>query len=517
MGVVLRAEDEVLRRPVALKVMRPELAARPEARERFLREARAAAALAHEHVVPVYHVGEEGGTPFLVMPLLEGESLAARLRREGRLPVAEVLRIGREAAEGLAAAHERGLVHRDVKPGNLWLEGEPGKVKVLDFGLVWRVQEGVPLTQAGAVLGTPAYMAPEQVRGGAVDGRCDLFSLGVVLYETATGELPFQGEDALALLASLAADEPVPPCQLRPELPPALAALIVHLLAKRPADRPVSARAVADALRSLGTGTAPLPASAGEGSGVPTPAAADRVRRRGWWVAAVVGLLGLTGAVAVALYLSRPHGPAGAPEGPPPAAPPPLKGFIDVQIHEDGNPRRQNLRLNNFGALPLKPGDSFCIEAELNRPAYLYVLWIDPDGEVGPVYPWRPGHWEARPTQEQPVRRLRRPQALNKYYEIPKGTPGMETLVLLARATPLSPEVDLRAELGRLPRQTGRDLRAMVWFEDGAVVRDEPGRMPRFDEKDQDDPVLATQERIRARLGRHFTYTRAVSFANQGR
>jgi serine/threonine protein kinase len=126
MGVVYRAWDEVLQRHVAVKVMRPEVAARPEARERFLREARSAARLNHPHVIAIHHVGEEGGVPFLVMPLLEGESLAARLEREEVLPPAEVVRIGREAAEGLAAAHEKGVVHRDVKPANLWLEAPSG-------------------------------------------------------------------------------------------------------------------------------------------------------------------------------------------------------------------------------------------------------------------------------------------------------------------------------------------------------------------------------------------------------
>src|SRR5262249_27230438 len=138
MGVVLRADDPALERSVAVKVMRPEAAALPGARERFLREARAAAQLVHPNVVPVYHVGEEADVPCLVMPLLEGESLAARLRRERRLPLAEAARIVREAALGLAAAHEKGLIHRDVKPANLWLEGRQATAMVLDFGLARR-------------------------------------------------------------------------------------------------------------------------------------------------------------------------------------------------------------------------------------------------------------------------------------------------------------------------------------------------------------------------------------------
>src|SRR5262245_42026123 len=169
MGEVYLAVDAVLGRRVAVKVMRPDIAARPGFRDKFLREARAAAALQHDHVVPIYHVGEDGGVPFIAMPLLQGESLEDRLGREGRLPAAEVARVGREVAEGLAAAHAAGLVHRDVKPANLWLEAPGGRVKVLDFGLARPVEAG-GLTQSGAVLGTPQYMAPEQGDGRPVDG-----------------------------------------------------------------------------------------------------------------------------------------------------------------------------------------------------------------------------------------------------------------------------------------------------------------------------------------------------------
>jgi tRNA A-37 threonylcarbamoyl transferase component Bud32 len=149
MGVVFLAEDVTLRRRVAVKAMRPALAASATARQRFLREAQLTAALSHDHVVAIYQVGEENGVPFLAMPLLQGETLEARLKREGRLPVAEVLRIGREVAEGLAAAHERGLIHRDVKPANLWLERSRGRVKVLDFGLARSCDGDAHLTQTG--------------------------------------------------------------------------------------------------------------------------------------------------------------------------------------------------------------------------------------------------------------------------------------------------------------------------------------------------------------------------------
>jgi hypothetical protein len=210
----------------------------------------------------------------------------------------------------------------------------------------------------------------------------------------------------------------------------------------------------------------------------------------------------------------------------PPADPKPtgiaeeLKGDLDVLIWEKGNRRRQDIHLGEPGALPLKPGDQFYLTAELNRPAYLYVLWIDTEGKVDPVYPWKPGHWEDRPERDEPVKQLRRPEALDEYYEVPRGKPGMETLVLLARDAPLERDADLRALLGELPEQREDELRAAVWFENGRVVtNDRPhrGGGERWKTKQSDDPVLRTQQRIREKLMPLFRYTRAVSFANQGR
>jgi serine/threonine protein kinase len=300
MGVVFRAEDPQLRRLVALKVARPALAAGAAARRRLLREARAAAAFTHDHVVPVYQVGEEGGVPFLALPLLAGESLEARLRREGRLPVADVLRIGREVAAGLAAAHERGLVHRDVKPANLWLEALPGqgdgsapawRVKILDFGLAHAIDGDAGLSDSVVVAGTPAYMAPEQARGEALDGRCDLFGLGCVLYRSCTGRVAFGGSNALAVLRAVEVEQPRPPAALNPEVPPGLSDLIGRLLAKRAADRPQGAREVVEALGVL------------ERAWAARPPARARRRLPSRRFLAAAGLLAL--ALLVALFVPR--------------------------------------------------------------------------------------------------------------------------------------------------------------------------------------------------------------------
>jgi hypothetical protein len=251
MGVVFRAEDPELRRPVALKVMRPHLAASSAARQRVLREARAAAAVKHPHIVTLYHVGEDGGTPFLAMEYLEGESLEARLTREGYPPLSEALRIGREIAQGLAAAHERGLIHRDVKPANVWLEAPEGHVKLLDFGLARVTAESAHLTPTGTILGTPAYMAPEQADGSEVDVRADLFSLGCILYRLVTGQPPFPGKRPIEVVFALANVVPRAPRELIESLPVALSDLIVRLLAKDPRERPESARRVIDKLEEL--------------------------------------------------------------------------------------------------------------------------------------------------------------------------------------------------------------------------------------------------------------------------
>ncbi len=253
MGLVYEAEDTRLKRHVALKVMLPQHAANDQARRRFLREAQAQAALEHDHVVAIHAADEDQGVPYIAMPLLRGETLADCLGREGRLELAEVLRIGRETAEGLAAAHERGLIHRDIKPSNLWLEGRKRRVKILDFGLARAAQivEDAQLTGTGVALGTPAYMSPEQALGEPVDTRSDLFSLGSVLYQLTTGSLPFQGKSITALLAALATRTPAPPRTLNAGLPSELDELIMRLLARSAADRPESAAAVAGALAAL--------------------------------------------------------------------------------------------------------------------------------------------------------------------------------------------------------------------------------------------------------------------------
>jgi serine/threonine protein kinase len=262
MGVVFLAEDPHLKRSVAVKAMLPEVARKAMARERFLREARAAAALEHDHIVPIYHVGEERGVPFLVMPFLKGASLEdfARLRRGepgasvtgGGLTVGQILKVGREIATGLAAAQEAGLIHRDIKPANIWLDaGTGGRVRILDFGLARATSDDANLTSPGLIVGTPSYMAPEQAQGRPVDGRADLFSLGCVLYKLCTGQVPFRGKDVVSTLLLTATKEPEPIEASNQDAPPALCDLVRRLMAKNPQDRPRSAQSVAEEIAAI--------------------------------------------------------------------------------------------------------------------------------------------------------------------------------------------------------------------------------------------------------------------------
>ena len=543
MGIVFEAEDSRLGRRVAVKVMKPDAARNEEGRRRFLRKARAAAAVEHDHVVPIHHVDEDGGTPYLVMPLLRGESLDARLRKRPRLPAAEAVRIAREAAEGLEAAHAAGLVHRDVKPSNLWLEETPHgeRVKVLDFGLARPMEVEEELTGYGAFLGTAGYTSPEQARGEALDGRADLFSLGCVLYRMLTGQPPFQGKTLSAVVRQVETHNPPSPHEMDSSVPAELSDLTMRLLSKAPSGRPASAREAAEALRVIeGSLLTAAPAAVATGKaakadGAEASTTADkarptkRLRRRSVLTCAVS--ITLTFCLLVAAGISLVNYNQGGKYRPPPfiASPPPhdtitpppkpsaWKGYIDVVIFDPTDPKRQNVHLGDPDVLPLKPGDRITVEAQLDQPGYCYILWIDADGSVDPVYPWKPGHWDERPAEEQPV--LRPPDRSATIHE---SVPGMETLVLLVRDAPLPRDVDLRKELGPIRPQVQQTLYATVWFENGEVVKGEPGRSAAgWDEAKVDDPVRATQEQIRSRLGpgkdKLFQYTRAVSFADRGK
>lgn len=341
-GAVWEAIDEKLRRRVAIKVLAPELAATAAARQRFIHEARAMAAVSHEHVVRVYAV-EDQPTPFLAMEYVDGRTLQARLDAEGPLGTAEVVRIAREIAAALAAAHDIGLIHRDVKPANVILErGPTERVKLTDFGLA-RATDDTGMTRTGTVVGTPMYMSPEQALGEQFDHRADLFSLGSVMYAMVCGRPPFAAPSTIAVIRRVLDESPEPISILRPDTPRWLTELIARLHCKRPADRVPSARdlerllarAEADPADPAAPAGASAPAGPASGSDGPprerSPAVGEPAAQRFTGRAAAAVALVFAAGIAAAAWLGggrlTPPGPPRVAVTPPArsaSAPPPL-------------------------------------------------------------------------------------------------------------------------------------------------------------------------------------------------
>src|SRR5512132_3841349 len=310
MGEVYKARDTRLERTVAVKVLPSHLSASPESRQRFEREARTISQLSHPHICALHDVGREGETEYLVMELLEGETLADRLLR-GPLPLEQTLRYGIEIADALDRAHRSGIVHRDLKPGNVMLT--KSGVKLLDFGLAkLRVAgatatsgltslptvtpESQPLTSRGTILGTFQYMAPEQLEGSEADARSDIFALGAVLYEMATGQKAFQGKSQASLIGSILKDEPPAVSSLAPMTPPALDRVIKTCLAKDAENRFQTAHDVKLQLQWIAEG--------GSQAGVPAPVVARRKNREllAW---SLFALSTLAAAALAAGYIRR--------------------------------------------------------------------------------------------------------------------------------------------------------------------------------------------------------------------
>ena len=262
MGVVLLARDLQLERPVAIKVLPRERAADATHRQRFLREARTAAKLSHPNIVPTLHADEAGAFAYFTMPYIDGETLADHVRSRGRPAAREALRLLREVAWALAYAHAHGVVHRDIKPENILVERATGRVLVTDFGIAFEAQAS-RLTGDDHMVGTAAFMSPEQILGRALDGRSDLYSLGVVGYWLLAGQHPFEGAAAPAVLVKHATEPAAPLRTLAPEAPAGLAAAIDRCLAKEPDERWPSGEAFAEALTAAGDELAGVPARAG--------------------------------------------------------------------------------------------------------------------------------------------------------------------------------------------------------------------------------------------------------------
>jgi tRNA A-37 threonylcarbamoyl transferase component Bud32 len=355
MSSVYRAHDRVLDRRVALKVLHPQLSTEREYVDRFLREARTVASLSHPNVVTVIDRGEHAGRQFIVFEYIDGENLKRLIERGGPAPVERALELAIQIARGLSAAHEKGLVHRDVKPQNVLLNGN-GQAKVTDFGIARSIDVKQGMTQTGTVLGTSDYIAPEQAQGRRVDEQTDVYSLGVVLYELLTGEVPFAGENFVAVAMRHINEPPPSVLERRPEVPLRVAEAVDRALAKEPGDRFPTMAAFGRELQACleevragesGAPTMVIPGAAPSASVPPRvraprpeePAAPPRPRRRIPTALLVVPAVLVALAVALALVLTRNDGGGGGGGG------------------TAGAGTSQAVALSGVGALDPPPGD----------------------------------------------------------------------------------------------------------------------------------------------------------------
>jgi eukaryotic-like serine/threonine-protein kinase len=334
MARVFRGTDRVLGRTVAIKVLSPQFAGDDQFVTRFRREAQAAAALNHPNIVSVYDTGSQGDVHFIVMEYVEGRTLRDAIRGDGPLMPERAAEIGQAVARALASAHEAGLVHRDIKPGNIMLTRD-GEVKVMDFGIA-RTSTGDTLTQTAAILGTASYLSPEQAQGMTVDARSDIYSLGCVLYEMLTGRPPFSGDSPVSIAYKHVKEDPVPPRRLNADVPPSMDAVVMKTMAKNPANRYQTAEELREDLERAGRGMPTLatpvlpgdatevvtgPVGAGETAvmtGMPPEEQEGPGRRRGWLVALVVllalALLGVAAFFLVRSLLPEPTGQVTVPD-----------------------------------------------------------------------------------------------------------------------------------------------------------------------------------------------------------
>lgn len=525
MGTVYKAFDPTLGRVVALKVphIDPEHPRFEELAEQFVQEARLAAAVDHPNVCAVYDAGRHEGTPFVVMAFVEGSTLSARLKAHQRFDDLAAADLVRRVAEGLHAAHQRKIVHRDIKPGNILLRSSDGQPILTDFGLARVAQEGAFVTRPGVIAGTVAYMAPEQAAGdaGRIGPATDVYGLGAVLYQMVTGRLPFDGDVPVMLARIQRADAPAP-SQVRPDLDPALDAIIRRAMARDPADRYRDAGELAATLRAIGSPADSAPTASYRQA--PTTRDSRRTRKR-VWIAASLALLLTAGAGFGWNAFFR----TTAANGP---AVPPLDGELVVRVWTDPNAVEPNPRPKlgvavddkSREALPVRNIDTVHLEVRLNRPAYAYVLWFP--GEGGPPQPLFP--WNPHPTQgfrsspeQRKVTEVHSPARPDQGWGV-TGPSGLETAVLLARDTPLGAAelAELEAAIGTLPATPlGSDLRECAWLwrergnPDGWTNRGTLRGIDTSASRDfADEPVFALLKRMQPK----FDLVKAVRFAHVG-
>jgi serine/threonine protein kinase len=589
MGTVYKALHTRLEKVVAVKVLPADRLKDASALARFEREMKAIGKIDHPHLVRALDAGEAGGTHYLVMEHVAGIDLAELLKRTGPLPVTTACELIRQAALGLEAAHGRGMVHRDVKPGNLMLAAQefgPPVVKVLDLGLALlsgTQADAGALTSTGHIMGTIDYMAPEQANDShAVDIRADVYSLGATLYALLTGGSIFHGRSQKTFMQKLAAlaTESAPPIRdRRSDVPAALAAIVHRMLARNPDERFATPAEVAAALAPFAAGAdlatllhaapvelgtvswdsrkllAPDTAENSPQCAVSTQkdvsirtrrASAASIRRIGLLAAGVLLVLVAAGLLIAYWPPGRPavnQGPGAPPANDPNASPPsilpsdsgadilPSRGDLDILIYESareakadqfmaGNLSRQNLRLHHAGALPLTPRDWIRIEATLDQPAYLYVIWIDTAGIATPLFPWPDSDWKRHPDREAARKALSIPSETG-IAPLSEGPAGVETVLLLARARPLD-SAEYAALPDRFPKQARQSVASRqphfaVWLENGErEVEKTRGAIRPQIVAQVDDPEVQARELMK-NVKHLFPYSRAVLFGNTGK
>jgi serine/threonine protein kinase len=508
------------RRLVAIKMIRTGANPGPEQLARFRAEAEALARLQHPHIVQIYTVGEHAGQPFLVMEYVEGGSLYGKLNRKPQ-PIASAAQLVEVLARAVHAAHVKQIIHRDLKPANVLLapasDGGPwntayGLPKVADFGLARLADAGLVQSVEGAVIGTPSYMAPEQAGGRSreIGPATDIYALGTILYELLTGRPPFQGESVLAVMAQVCNVPPAPVRLSRPDVPEALEKICLRCLEKAPAARYATALALADDLRRF----------TAEPITKPRKRRVNGTRRRRLAAAGAL-LLGLALITTLLWFRHSSGGPE--PEKSPLKAE--IEGLVwasqlaDSDHFIPGDPHRQRRLIQDV--VPLTLRDWVRFEVRTNRPAFLYLIWIDTEGRATPLYPWVEYDWQQRPECEESRDRLSEPQKDDGMTRLTAGPPGIETLLLLARDAPLSAEDHAALiEMFRKPqlRRPLADLHIALWLENGERTTDDRERGPPALHlaESSADPELQVKSLTR-QLRSMFAYSRALCFGNEGK
>jgi serine/threonine protein kinase len=500
MGEVYRARHVRLGKEFALKVLLPRWAGREEVLARFVREVRAAGRVEHPNLVAAVYAGEADGTPYLVMELLRGEDLAARVCRSGPLPVREACEAVRQAALGLQAAHETGLVHRDVKPGNLF-RTRTGLVKVLDLGLAALRDGGGPagLTEADAYIGTPDYSAPEQILDSrSADARADVYALGCTLFHLLAGRPPFGDRHHTTLATKRQGHLSEPPPGLpsvRPEVPAALAALVARMLAKDPRDRPQTAAEVAAALAPFAGDTGSPPISTDRTARPPRGG-----RQRHWLVAA--GLMAALVALCVSAWVWRSrHASVPPPDPSPPPTPGavetrPLTARLRVFRYDSGGPNDRLDGQLGEDVFRVRFGDRVGVEAELSEPAHAYLIAFNPTADAGKA--------------EQPVPRREADRTPEKHARLSPGVKlrlndgvGLQAFAVVASRKPLPAYTAWRQQRPSLPWEPRRATAGVVWLSGGERTRGlygPGGGVSRAVQEESDEAALGELARALRRL-----------------